>query len=519
MGLRINTNVAALNALRNLNISEANQSQSLQRLSSGLRINTAADDPAGLVISNQLNGQIAALQQDSQNSQTAVNLVSTANDALQNVNALLTQIQGAVQFALNTGGNSPAQIAAEQATVDQAIQAINRVAHTTRYGNLSLLNGSAGYQVNGTITGWSGVATPGVQNLNFQSLTFQPGTSNRTLTLSMVADPTRATISATGLTATSASTLLITGDRGSAEVQVAAGATTTTIGAAINSVSDRTGVVYAFSGAAGTAPEIASEGFGTGQFVSVQVVSGTLGGNANLTGSVGTVAAISGTDAQVSFEGALFTAKGLNFAINAPDATFQFTLNPNLFTLSAGGANLPAVGSVLNLSVENSGLAFQLREQNTTADRLNVGIASVDAGALGVGAFTDTVATAQSNSGNPSNVAPVTLGGVLSSLSTGAGNDLVQNAANAENIVNAAVTQVSGIQGFLGAMVADNVQPNIDSIAVATTNLQSSNSTIKDLNFAQEAENLAQTQVIFQSGIAALAAAKLLPQSVLQLLH
>jgi flagellin len=123
------------------------------------------------------------------------------------------------------------------------------------------------------------------------------------------------------------------------------------------------------------------------------------------------------------------------------------------------------------------------------------------------------VATAQNGGTN------VTLGGFLTSLVTGAGNDLTQNAANATNIVNAAAAQVSKIRGLLGAVTAFNLQPNIDSIAVATTNLQASDSTIKDLNFAQESENLAQSQVVFQSGIAALAAAKLLPQSVLQLLH
>jgi len=507
MGLRINTNVAALDALRNLNVSEANQNKSLERLSSGLRINSAADDPAGLVISERLKGQIAALQQDSQNSQTASNLVSTADNALQQVNTLLVQIQGAVQFPLNTGGNSPNQIAAEQATVDEAVQAIDRVASTTRYGDKQLLNGGAAYQLAGSIGVWSGGATPGVENLNFQSLTFQPGTTQRTLTMTLVADPTRAAIDVTaGITATVATTIRITGDRGTADVALASGATITAIGAAINSIADRTGVVFASNA---TSSVIASEGFGSAQFESVQVVTGTLTGA--IAGGPGTVTAISGTDAQLAFEGANYTGTGLNFSINSPDATLQFTLNPDLFTFTSVSA--PLAGSLLQLSVQNTGLSFQLREANTSADRLNVGIGSVAAASLGVQSHIDTVGTAQ-NGGIAVNV-----GGFLTTLKTGAGNDLTQNAANAQNIVNVAAAQVSTIRGFLGSVVSFNVQPNIDSIAVATTNLQSSNSTIVDLNFAQESENLAQSQVIFQSGIAALAAAKLLPQSVLQLLH
>src|SRR5262245_42206159 len=147
MTLRINTNLAAIRALRNLRSTDQAQQTSLERLSTGLRINRASDDPSGLVISEQLRGQISGLQQASENTQGATNMIGTADAALQQVSDLLNNIRQSAIFALNTGASSPDQVAAEQASVDQAIEAINRIAQTTRYADGSLLNGNKGYNV------------------------------------------------------------------------------------------------------------------------------------------------------------------------------------------------------------------------------------------------------------------------------------------------------------------------------------------------------------------------------------
>jgi len=133
MSLRINHNIAAINTQRNLMRTSFDLSKSLQKLSSGYRINTAADDPAGLVISEQLRAQIGGLKAAVRNSQEAANLVGISEGALQEINDTLVSIRALALHASNTGVVGEDQVAADQAEVDNAVQSIQRIASTTRY--------------------------------------------------------------------------------------------------------------------------------------------------------------------------------------------------------------------------------------------------------------------------------------------------------------------------------------------------------------------------------------------------
>ena len=117
---------------------------SLQRLSSGLRINSAADDPAGLVISEQQGAQIAGLQAAIQNTTTATTLVQTADGALSTINNLLAQIRGLAVSSANSGVNDANSLAANQAQIANALSTIDRIAANTQFGTKNLLDGSAG---------------------------------------------------------------------------------------------------------------------------------------------------------------------------------------------------------------------------------------------------------------------------------------------------------------------------------------------------------------------------------------
>src|SRR5678816_1854090 len=114
MSLRINTNVTALNSLRNLQDVSGQVSNSIQRLSSGLRINNAADDPAGLIISESLRAQIDGLNQAVSNSQDATNLIKTAEGGLTEVNSLLRNVRQLAIHAGNTGVNDQVAVQADQ---------------------------------------------------------------------------------------------------------------------------------------------------------------------------------------------------------------------------------------------------------------------------------------------------------------------------------------------------------------------------------------------------------------------
>jgi len=142
MSLAINHNIAALNAHRNLLNTTNSLQQSMQRLSSGFRINKASDDPAGLVISEQFRAQIAGLNRAIQNSEGSINMIQTAEGALTEINNLLISMRELAIHAANEGFNSADQLAADQAEIDNAIKTIDRIAVNTQFGSKKLMDGS-----------------------------------------------------------------------------------------------------------------------------------------------------------------------------------------------------------------------------------------------------------------------------------------------------------------------------------------------------------------------------------------
>jgi flagellin len=139
---RINTNVVSLVAQRNLGISNTAVSKSLERLSTGLRINRGADDPAGLIASERLRSEKVALQTAISNNVRAVNLLGTAEGSLNEINALLLDIQALVAQAANSGGITTEEVAANQIQVDEAINSITRISDTAQFNGKLLLDGS-----------------------------------------------------------------------------------------------------------------------------------------------------------------------------------------------------------------------------------------------------------------------------------------------------------------------------------------------------------------------------------------
>ena len=142
MALRIQNNVEAFNAWRNLSMSSTGLSKSMERLSSGYRINRAADDAAGLAISEKLRAQIHSLSQAQRNAQDAISLVQTAEGAMQEVNTMLSRVRDlAVQY--NNGTLSASDKAALTAEVAQLCNEISRISSQTKFNGISLLSGGA----------------------------------------------------------------------------------------------------------------------------------------------------------------------------------------------------------------------------------------------------------------------------------------------------------------------------------------------------------------------------------------
>ena len=151
MSLVVSNNVASLTAQHNLFRSSSMLSKSLERLSSGYRVNRGADGPAALVISEQQRAQIAGLEKAIENTEKGVSVVQTAEGALNEINSLLVKIRSLALDSANAGVNDANSLAANQAEIDNALDTINRIANNTQFGTKKLLDGSAG--ITGSTTG------------------------------------------------------------------------------------------------------------------------------------------------------------------------------------------------------------------------------------------------------------------------------------------------------------------------------------------------------------------------------
>lgn len=183
---RINTNVGSLISRNNLQRSNASLSQSLTRLSTGLRINTGKDDPAGLIASENLRSDITSIQRAIGNTDRANQVIATADSALGQVSSLLNDIRGLVTESANAGALSDEQIAANQLQVDSSLEALNRIAQTTTFQGRRLLDGSLDF-----------LTTQGTNSTNIQNLEIDQANLGATGQVSVDVNVTTAATQAT----------------------------------------------------------------------------------------------------------------------------------------------------------------------------------------------------------------------------------------------------------------------------------------------------------------------------------
>jgi flagellin len=477
----IGTNVSALIANTNLAKSQSSLSKSIERLSSGLKINSGADDPSGLIISEQLQAEIQGISTAINNSTQATNVISTADAALAEVSNLLVSIKGLVVQAANTGGESSDEIQANQLQVNSAIDSITRIANSTSFAGTHLLDGSLGYVT-------SGVTASALHDVNVTTAAF--GTQKTIpVSVNVFQSAQTAILKFNGAaipTAPNASstTLNITGANGTQSITFASGATSTEIVQAINRISDSTGVTAALT-SAGT-PSLgvtfSSTGYGSSQFVTVTSVNNSAFTTTDAAGN--TQQTTHGRDVSASVNGIKANGNGLNISVNTASLSLSLNVDADFgkgseqFVITGGGAT------------------FQLGAQVQSNQQVSIGIGSVAANQLG--SATD---------------------GYLSDIESGGSADLATDPAKASQIVDDAINQVSVLRGRLGAFESNTLQTNVNSLQVALENVTSSNSTIEDTDFASETSNLTRQQILVQAGTSVLATANSTPQSVLKLLQ
>ena len=189
--MRINTNIMALNAYNNLENTSNNLNSSLAKLSSGYRINKAADDASGLVISENLKSQVSGLQQATRNAQDGISVVQTAEGALSSVQAMLQRIRDLVIQSANTGASDSTARQAAQNEIVQLRNEIDRIANTTSFGNQRLLNGSFGAQnarinTQAAVSSTTGLTLGNTATVTFTLVLDSGATSSLSVTVTIV---------------------------------------------------------------------------------------------------------------------------------------------------------------------------------------------------------------------------------------------------------------------------------------------------------------------------------------------
>lgn len=476
---RINSNVSSLTAQRSLQKSNTSLTNTLTRLSTGLRINRGADDPAGLIASENLRSEISGINQAIDNSQRASNVIATAEGALAEVNNMLLNIKSLIIEAANSGAMSQEEIAANQLQIDSAVESITRISNTTTFAGLRLLDGSLDYITSGVAT--SALTGFQINSANFGDDPFIP-VSVEVVTSARPAE-LRYTLSALqGDT----STIEVAGTEGTETLTFREGATADEIMSGINLISDVTGVTVRYINDSVTTSGIAfvSDDYGARAFVSVKAIGGGSFDAEDIDGN--TTNRVVGQDAVATINGALTRGDGLNIKLNTTSLDAELTLSEDF-----------GIGST-SFSLTGGGSLFQLGAKVSANQQVNLGIQSVAASKLG-------------------NVEV----GFLSDLGTGGDASVLNDAGPtaAARIIEAAIRQVTQLRGRLGAFEKNTLETNVNSLGVALENVTASESGIRDADFAYETAQLTRFQILQQAGTSVLATANATPQSVLSLLQ
>jgi len=477
---RINTNIAAITAQRHLARSTQSLNSTLQRLSSGLRINRGADDPAGLIASESLRSEMASIGKAISNSQRASNVIATAEGSLAEVAALLVNIKELTIEAANTGALSQEEIKANQLQVDSAIDSISRIANATTFAGLHLLNGNLAYVT-------SGVATSAIKALDVYSA--QLGEQDYlTVKISGVLSAQRGELQFRTSQINQSVTLEIASNRGVEVFNFVSGFRVSSIVSAINAVTGATGVSATFISATHWASGVIfrSIDYGTDAFVSVRALPSSSGTFTTVDSAGTTKQRDAGRDVVATINGASTVGTGQEIILNTTLLDLRLNLDAQF-----------GAGNTTTFAITGGGAMFQLGPHINTSEQTNIGINSVVASRLGN-----------------------TTMGFLNEVSTGGSYSLVGGGtARASQIIEEAIKQISILRGRLGAFERNTLDTNMNSLQISLENITSSESAIRDADFAAETANLTRSQILVSAGTSVLALANQTPQSVLALLQ
>ena len=525
MAMVINTNVSSLTAQRNLAKTGLGLETAMARLSSGLRINSAKDDAAGLAISERMTAQVNGLNQARRNANDGISVAQTAEGALQTSGDILQRIRTlSVQSANDTNSSSDRQ--ALQAEVSQLISEFDRIATTTQFNGLNLLDGNfsktqfqVGANANQTITFGIG-STKAVDMASFGVSGDVTASSTMVGASAAVSDG-----SASNVNRFLAQDLLIKSKGMAGTVNLQASMSADKIAASINAQQSNTGGVtaraetYAFLTLSNSSGQMAMDfnlnGVGIQAFSSngstdMDGLVTSINDRSGATGVVAQKVDVPGTGNAGTYRVQLFAADGRDIQMTSVTAA-SGTGGATSTGLGLQGAydnngTVTTVGSLASFSAtgsvngnRNSTVGGRVIIANDTAYTLTSTIGGTTGGLFAVGS-TATVAGAKT--------------GALSTVDI----STVLGSNKALGIIDAALSRVNNTRANLGAL-QNRFQMTIDNLQTTSDNLAASRSRIKDADFAEETATMSRWNVLQSAGTAMLAQANQGPQAAMQLLR
>ena len=472
MSFRINNNIGAQRAFNSVSQTNYEIGKSMNRLSKGLRIADASDDPAGLISSELFRAQLSSMDQAMRNNNEALNYAKTAENGLGEMNKLLSDARSLAVASGNSATLTATQLSANQDQLNSIVGSINRIAGSVTYSGRKLLDGSAG-------------VTTQVSNGSKVSGFSFGGTANTTTITQSGMITINQTVAATAATYTSTSTLstgvVTTGNVALNGVQftLAAGASLASVAAQFNSASGQTGVTAAV---------------GTNNLIFTQTQTGTnrsvnfTDQNGSLSTAANTQARAVGVDATATLtvggQAVLFTG-----GQQGSDGLTLQDINGNKLNITSGGnaVNTQRLGQVVAADS-----TFQIGFERTTT--ANLSLRNMSAGQLGSGV-----------------VSGLTVNNLDVTSSTGAQNALA--------VLDKAIDEVSQMRGRIGNFQRNVVETQQRSLSSMRENLANSESSIRDLDVAAEMTNYTKFQVMQQAGLSILGQANQNGQNVLSLLR
>ena len=508
---RINTNVSSILGQRVLGQNNASLGVSLERLSTGLRISRGKDDPAGLIASENLRAEKSALTAAIGNAERADQVVNIAEGGLQEVASLLTELDGLVTTTANTAGLSNEEKLANQLQIDSILQSIDRIASSTSFQGIKLLNGNFDYTTTGVSDQLSTFKVNGAK--------LNQGTSldvDVIVTQSAQVGGFFLSFGAAAIDLGDADeqfVIEIAGKEGARELSFASGTTLDQVRDAINTFTDVTGVSAVVSD---TGIRIVSTGVGEDEFASVKVVDdGGIGTAANIgvynfegddtsaadTTILSTFANAAngvkdeGQDVGATINGITAVSKGSQVAINTDFLQVEIDLETG-----GAAANAQNLGKVDAFTITGGGADFQLSGEVDIAGKVSLGITNVSTRSVGRHIDGSSSYTLADVSGGKS------LNVVDGDLSV------------AQKVVTSAIREVSALRGRLGAFQKNTVGATVRSLGVSFENTTAAESAIRDADFASETASLTRSQILVSSSTNVLSIANNQPQNILQLL-